>query len=160
MGPFYKILNLVFKFDLRDNPNSGTYSLLEAAYLKLIQDDGTPLTESDHISARRLSRSFPIVCIMSFLDSGDFYVDLRDQFIEAVGESKLGELKPLLLDGSYVRTYKYCSEILAVNNDDQDIRLMIESISSVHKANLKSEEFYSENEIEKIIDCLKGELLW
>ena len=64
MGPFYKILNLVFKFDLRDNPNGGTYSLLEAAYLKLIQDDGTPLTESDHISARRLSRSFPIVCII------------------------------------------------------------------------------------------------
>ena len=28
---------------------------------------------------------------MSFLDSVDFYADLRDQFIEAVGESKLGE---------------------------------------------------------------------
>ena len=38
---FYKILNLVFKFDLQDNPN------------------GTPLTEGDHISARRLSRPFP-----------------------------------------------------------------------------------------------------
>ena len=56
---FYKILNLVFKFDLRDNPNGGTYSLLEAGYLKIIQDDGTPLTEGDHISARRLSRPFP-----------------------------------------------------------------------------------------------------
>ena len=38
MEPFYKILDLVFKFDLRDNPNGGTYSLLEAAYLKIIQD--------------------------------------------------------------------------------------------------------------------------
>ena len=40
---------------------------------------------------------------MSFLESCssvDFYADLRDQFIEAVGESKLGELKPQLLDGS------------------------------------------------------------
>ena len=89
-----------------------------------------------------------------------FYADLRDQFIEAVGESKLGELKPQLLDGSYVRAYQYCSQIFAENNDDQDIRSIIESIGSVHKANLKSEEFYSENEIEKIIDCLKGELLW
>ena len=42
---------------------------------------------------------------MSFLDSADFYADLRDQFIEAVGESKLGELKPQLLDGFYVKTY-------------------------------------------------------
>ena len=39
MEPFYKILDLVFKFDLRDNPNGGTYSLLEAGYLKLIQDN-------------------------------------------------------------------------------------------------------------------------
>tara|TARA_B100000795_G_scaffold207539_1_gene161022 strand:+ start:2617 stop:3183 length:567 start_codon:yes stop_codon:yes gene_type:complete len=157
--PFYKILDLVFKFDLRDNPNGGTYSLLEAAYLKLIQENGTPLTEGDHISARRLSRAFPIVCVMSFLDSVDFNADLRDQFIEAVGESKLGELKPQLIDGSYVRTYKYCSEILAANNDDQDIRSIIESIGSVRKANLKSEESFSENELKKMIGCLKEELL-
>ena len=31
MEAFYKIILLVFKFDLRDNPNGGTYSLLEAA---------------------------------------------------------------------------------------------------------------------------------
>jgi hypothetical protein len=36
---FYGILDLVLKFDLRDNPNGGTYSLLEACYLKLIQDE-------------------------------------------------------------------------------------------------------------------------
>ena len=85
MEPFYKILDLVFKFDLQDNLNGGTYSLLEAAYLKLVQDNGTPLTEGDYIYARRLSRAFPIVCVMSFLDSVDFYADLRDQFIEALG---------------------------------------------------------------------------
>ena len=160
MDTFYKILKHVFKFDLRDNPNGGTYSLLEAAYLKIIQDKGTPLTEGDHISARRLSRAFPIVCVMSFLDSVDFYADLRDQFIEAVGESKLGELKPHLIDGSYVRTYEYCSEILAANNDDQDIRSIIESIGSVHKANLKNKESCSEYELKKMIDCLRKELLF
>ena len=138
MGQVYKILNLVLKFDFRDNPNGGTYSLLEVAYLKLRQDDGISLTEGDHISARRLSRAFPIVCVMSFLDSVDFYADLRDQFIEAVGESKLGEIKPQLVDGSYLIAYNYYSEILAVNNDDQDIRSIIESIGSVHKSNLKS----------------------
>ena len=60
MEQFYKILNLVFKFDLRDNPNGGTYRLLVVGYLKLIQEDRTPLTEGGHIDARRLSRSFPI----------------------------------------------------------------------------------------------------
>ena len=56
--------------------------------MKLIQDNGTPLTEGDHISARRLSRALLIVCVMSFLESCssvDFYADLRDQFIEALG---------------------------------------------------------------------------
>ena len=141
MGQLYKMLDLVLKFDLRDNPNGGTYSLLEVAYLKLRQEDGIPLTEGDHIAAKRLSRAFPIMCVMSFLEScssANFYADLRDQFIEAVGESKLGELKPQLLDVSYVRTYQYCSTILAENNDGQDIRSIIESIGSVHKANLKS----------------------
>ena len=33
MGQLYKIINFVLKFDLRDDPNGGTYSLLEAAYL-------------------------------------------------------------------------------------------------------------------------------
>ncbi len=55
MEPFYKILDPVFKFDLRDNPNGGTYSLLEASYLKLIQDSGTPLTEGDHMARHCLS---------------------------------------------------------------------------------------------------------
>ena len=159
MGNFYKILNLVFKFDLRDNPNGGTYSLLEAAYLKLIQNKGIPLTEDNYISAIRLSRMFPIFCVMSFLDSVDFYADLRDQFIEAVGESKLSEIKPYLIDRSYVRTYNYCSEILAENNDDQDIRLIIESISSAHKATLVDEESCDEYELERMINCLRRELL-
>jgi len=90
----------------------------------------------------------------------DFYADLRDQFIEAVGESKLGERKPQFLDGSYVRTYQYCSKILAENNDDQDIRSIIESIGPVHKVNLKSVEGPdSENKLDKMIDYLKEELL-
>ena len=35
MEEIFKIVNLVLKFDLRDDPNGGTYSLLKAAYLKL-----------------------------------------------------------------------------------------------------------------------------
>ena len=44
MEEIFKILNLVLKFDLRDDPSGGTYSWLETAYLKLKQDDGIPLT--------------------------------------------------------------------------------------------------------------------
>ena len=103
------------------------------------------------------------MCVMSFLEScssADFYADLRDQFIEAVGESKLSELKPQLLDGSYVRAYQYCSAILAENNDGQDIRSIIESIGSVHKVNLKSVEgLDNEHGMERIINYLEEELL-
>ena len=35
MEEMFKIINLVLKFDLRDNPNDGTYySLIQATYLK------------------------------------------------------------------------------------------------------------------------------
>ena len=34
MEEIFKILNLVLKFDLRDNPNGGTYGLVQATYLK------------------------------------------------------------------------------------------------------------------------------
>ena len=40
----FKILNLVLKFDLRDDPNGGTYSLIYAAYLKQRENDEIPLT--------------------------------------------------------------------------------------------------------------------
>ena len=46
MKEIFKILNLVLKFDLRDNPNGDgeTYSLIQAAYLKQRQKDGITLT--------------------------------------------------------------------------------------------------------------------
>ena len=44
MQEIFKILNLVLKFDLRDNPNGDTYSLIYAAYLKQRENDGIPLT--------------------------------------------------------------------------------------------------------------------
>ncbi len=34
MQEIFEILNLALKFDIRDNPNGGTYSLVYAAYLK------------------------------------------------------------------------------------------------------------------------------
>jgi hypothetical protein len=36
MKEIRKVLNLVLKIDLQDNPNGGTYSLVQAAYLRLI----------------------------------------------------------------------------------------------------------------------------
>ena len=105
---------------------------------------------------------FPIMCVMYFLENSptDFYVDLRDRFIEAVGESKLSELKPQLLDGSYVKSYQYCSTILAENNDGQDIQSIVESICSVHKANLKNVKgLDNENELDIVINYLREELL-
>ena len=162
MDQLYKIINLVLKFDLRDDPSGGTYSLLRAAYLKLKQDDGIPLTEDDHVAARRLSSIFPIMCVMSLLDNSptDFYADLRHKLIEAVGESKLSELKPELIDGSYVGAYQYCSTILAENNGGQDIQSIVESICSVHKLNLKNvKRLDNENDLDMVINYLREELL-
>jgi hypothetical protein len=149
---------------LRDNPNGGTYSLLYAAYLKMIQNNGVPLTQDDHIFARRLSRGFPIMCVVSFLkscSSVDSYVELRDRFIESVGENKLGTLKPMLIDESYVGLYQYCSKILAANNDGQEIKSLVEDIGSVHKVNLESiEDLDNKESIERVIRYLKEELLF
>lgn len=103
------------------------------------------------------------MCVMSFLDScisEGFYADLRDQFIEAGEKSKLGELKPQLLDGFYVEAYQYCSIILAENNGGQDIKSITESSSSVHKVNLKNvKRLRSETELNKVINYLSEELL-
>tara|TARA_B110001452_G_scaffold263899_1_gene266045 strand:+ start:719 stop:988 length:270 start_codon:yes stop_codon:yes gene_type:complete len=65
MEKIFKIINPVLKFDLRDNLNGGTYSLVQAAYLKQRQNDGISLTQDDEIAARRLSRAFPIICAVS-----------------------------------------------------------------------------------------------
>ena len=47
MEKIFKIINPVLKFDLRDNLNGGTYSLVQAAYLKQRQKDRIPLTQGD-----------------------------------------------------------------------------------------------------------------
>ena len=84
MEQFYKILNLVFKFDLWDNPNGGTYSLLEVAYLKLTKDDGTPLTENAHCCETSFTGiSYYVWFLFWSCSSVDFYAGLCDQFIEA-----------------------------------------------------------------------------
>jgi hypothetical protein len=50
--------------------------------------------------------------------------------------------------------------MLAVNNGGQDIKSLVKAIGSVHKANLKSEESCNENELKKMVGCLKEELLF
>jgi|TARA_B110000971_G_scaffold217166_1_gene253489 hypothetical protein len=100
------------------------------------------------------------MCVVSFLESCnpvDFYVSLRNQFIDSVGERKLSELKPQLVDGSYVRMYQCCSRILAENNGGQDIKSLVEAIGSAHRAKLESaEDLDNKKEIGRY---LKEELL-
>ena len=153
------------KFDLRDDPNGGTYILIYASYLKQRENDGIPLTQEEQISARRFSRSFPIMCVVSFLDkwsSVDFYVSLRSQLIDSVGESKLSSFKPQLVDGSYVQIFQACSRMLAINNGGQDIKSLVEAIGSEYKAKLECAEGLSldnEDGMKRIINYLKEELL-
>ena len=45
MQEIFEILNLALKFDIRDNPNGGTYSLVYAAYLKQGENNGIPSTQ-------------------------------------------------------------------------------------------------------------------
>ena len=73
MGQLFKIINLVLKFDLRDDPSGGTYSLLGATYLKVkAGHDGIPLTEDDHVAARRLTGDVPYhVCDVLFRQQFD-----------------------------------------------------------------------------------------
>ena len=73
------------------------------------------MTQKHHITARRLSRPFPIICIVVFLENFD--VNVRDRFVESVGESKVAELNPLVIGGSYIEMYPYLLRMLAANND-------------------------------------------
>ena len=106
---------------------------------------------------------FPIMCMVSSLDSCssvDSYMKLRNRFIESVGKSKLGELKPMLLNGSYIGLYQSCSRILAENNEGQDIKSLVEDIGSLHKVNLKSVKGLDDKqEIERVLNYLREELL-
>ena len=95
------------------------------------------MPQDDHIAARRLLRAFPIMCVVSFLEncgSVDSPLDLRDQFIESVGESKLAELKLELVDRSYIQMYGCLSSRLAPNNGGEDIKLELESLCSKYKS--------------------------
>jgi len=88
MQEIFEIINLALKFDIPDNPNGGSYSLVYAAYLKQGENNGIPPTQEEEIASRRLSRLFLIMCVVFFLDnlsSIDFYASLRSQFIDAVG---------------------------------------------------------------------------
>ena len=147
MEEIFKILNLVLKFDLRDN-NGGTYSLIQDAYLKQKRNDGIPFTQDDEIAARRLSMAFPIMCVVLFLESCSlviFYASLRNQIIDSVGESKLSALKPQLVDGSYVQIYQGCSSMLAANNDGQDIKSLVEDIGPNTEPNWKALKVWTMN---------------
>jgi len=78
------------------------------------------------------------MCVVSFLEN--FYVDIRDRFIESVGESKLSELKLILIDRSYIQMYQCLSRMLVANNGGRYIKSLIENFSLTHKTNLERNE--------------------
>ena len=168
MDEIFKIINLALKFDSRDSPYDGTkYSLIQAGYLtqRKRENGSVPLTLEDQIMAKRLSRSFRIMCIAYFLEdcsSVPFYANLHGQFLKAVGESELGALKTELIDRSYIGIYQDCSNLLAKNNGGQDIKSLVEAISSAYMAKLETVGGPIESEFteEQIINYLKQELLF
>ena len=100
------------------------------------------------------------MCVVFFLESRssvDFYAGLRNQFIDSIGESKLGNLKAQLVDGSYVQVYQGGS---AANNGGQDIKSLVEAVGSAHRAKLKSAEGTdNEHVMERIVNYLEEKLL-
>lgn len=89
-----------------------------------------------------------------FLDNVD--VDVRDRFVEVVGESRFSVLKPMIIDGSYIELYQFSSSILAANNNGEDIRLKLESLGSKYKS--ESGELFNNNKKATIIYHLKRKL--
>ena len=71
------------------------------------------------------------------------------------------KLKPFLVDGSYVRMYQCCSTILATNNDDRDIKSLVENFASTYKTKLGNGEDpeNSKEERDLLIKYLTEELL-
>jgi hypothetical protein len=69
-----------------------------------------------------------IMCMVSFLENCD--VDVRNRFVESVGESKFSELKPKLVNGSYIQRYQFLSKTILANNAGRDIKSIVESLGS------------------------------
>jgi hypothetical protein len=59
MEEIFKILNLVLKFDVQNNPVDGTVRYMQP--VKKRRNGGVPLTQKDRIAARLLSRAFPLI---------------------------------------------------------------------------------------------------
>jgi hypothetical protein len=86
----------------------------------------------------------------------NFDVDVRDRFVESVGESKFSELKPMLIDGSYIEMHQWLSSILTANNDGEDIKLKLKNLSSRYKS--ESDELFNEKQKDLIIRHLEKEV--
>lgn len=95
------------------------------------------------------------MCMVPFLENCSS--DVRDRFIESVGESKFAELKLYLVDRSYIHTYHCLSEILAANNEGQDIKIASGHICAKYKSSLG--DVFNEKQKEFIIHSLKKDLL-
>ena len=82
-------------------------------------------------------------------NSEDTYI--KDRFFDANGRSQFSKLRPILIDGSYMESYKLMVAILACNNADKkiDIDEEIRNIGLKNKS-----EFVELNERQKNIVCV------
>jgi hypothetical protein len=60
MVAIYEVLTLCQDFDLRDNLNGGSYSLIQAAYLTKQETGQEYVTQKDHVAAGRLVHGRPL----------------------------------------------------------------------------------------------------
>ena len=78
------------------------------------------------------------MCMIYFLENCDCDVNIRGRFIKSIGESKLAELKPYLVDGSFINMFQCLPTILVSNNNAKDIKSILENLGSTYKTSIES----------------------
>ena len=89
-------------------------NFLQAAYLKL----------------RKQETAEDSVILKAYIAQYRFHA----RFFKSVSESNFSQLKPMIKDGSHIEMYQCLSIILTANNDGEDIKFKLESLSSKYKS--------------------------
>ena len=55
-------------------------------------------------------------------------MDLRDRFIELIGESRFSELKAMIEKGYHIGLHQCLSNVLTLKNGGENIKLKLESL--------------------------------
>lgn len=129
-----------------------SYSLLEASYIEINKDKKIGIGE-----AIRFSLAFPIFCVTRLIEySKDPYI--KDRFFDSIGRSKFHPLRPILVDGSYIDSYKLMLEVLYCNNGNEKIDIDLE----IREIGLKSRSEFvdlSEKQKDIVVRFLEREVI-